>query len=550
MTLGVRIPRAFLGWLAAFSLAWLLVPAARGQSMGSGLMPANVARRYGLERAWFTQVEVGRSRGRIQHLVPYVSPTRSQTVIEVFQGPSRWLFSEHEVDAFGQKLGPQGVQQKAEDFVARLKKNSPQAGEPRLEIQVLPEVTLFASTDQAVVQAIDGETGKTRWITKVGNAAFPTTAPAACDQYVAVLNGSTLFVLRSTDGQLIWQRRVFGVPGAGPAMTEEYVFAPMVNGVIESYTLGDAKQSPWIYKSIGRALVQPSTGFDSLAWPTDRGHLYVASSTARAIRYRLESPETIVAVPAFAASDRLIAPTVDGYVYCLNPNRQVGNIWWKFSTGETLTQSPLVIGDVVYIVSDEDNLYCLGVNDGLQRWKTPGVKKMLTVSSDRMYVVGEVGRLAILNPASGSRIAVIPLDEFDLQVTNSLTDRIYYGTKTGTVQCLREIGHPWPLLHRASKTARPKPKPGSKPGSPAAKPAPGEDPFATPAANKPAPGEDPFAPAAKPAGGNDEDPFGGGAPAGGGAKPAMKDDEDPFGGDAKPAPKPGAKPADDADPFG
>lgn len=519
----------------------LIGGSAWAQSMGSGLMSANVARRFGLERAWYTQVEVGRNRGRVLHVVPYVSTNRQQTVIEVFQGPSRWLFSEHERDAFQQVIGPQGAQKKAEDFVARLKKNAPQAGEPRMDVHVVPEVTVYVATDRAVLQAIDGETGKTRWTTKTGNADYPTTAPAACDKFVAILNGSTLYVLSSQNGEILWQKKMFGVPGAGPAVTEEYVFVPMVNGAIESYSLEEPMQSPWIYRSIGRAMVQPAVGFESLAWPTDRGHLYVASSTARSIRYRLESNETIVATPAFAAADRLIAPTVDGYVYCLNPLRQNGNIWWKFSTGETLTQTPLVIGEVVYMLSDDDNLYCLSVKDGIMRWKAGGVKKVLAAGGDRLYVVGEVGRLLILDSQSGSRIAVIPLDEFDLQVTNPSTDRLYFGTKLGSLQCLREIGHSWPLLHTQLKTPRAKPKPSAKPAE-GEKPAPGEDPFAAPGGNKPAA-----------AAGADEDPFGA-APAGAAkpaeaAKPAMTD-EDPFGGDAKPAPKPGPKPKDDEDPFG
>ena len=147
--------------------------------MGSGLMPANVARRYGLERAWFTQVEVGRGRGRVNEAVVHVSKTRLQTTVEVFQGPSRWQFTEFERDAFGEIIGPEGAKRKANDFAARLKKNSPEAGEPKVLVQVVPEVTLYVTTNQGLIQAIDGETGKTRWLVRVGSANFPTTGAVA-----------------------------------------------------------------------------------------------------------------------------------------------------------------------------------------------------------------------------------------------------------------------------------------------------------------------------------------------------------------------------------
>jgi hypothetical protein len=95
----------------------------------------------------------------------------------------------------------------------------------------------------------------------------------ASENHVALLNGSTLYVLRSTDGEMMWQKKTDGVPGASAAISNEYVFVPMVNGAIESYTLADPKAVPWIYRSLGRAMVQPALGFGSLAWPTDFGHL-------------------------------------------------------------------------------------------------------------------------------------------------------------------------------------------------------------------------------------------------------------------------------------
>lgn len=496
------------------------------QSMGSGLMPANVARRHGLERVWFTQIEVARGRGRVKNAIVHVSKTRLQTTVEVFQGPSRWQFTEHERDAFGETIGPEGAKLKANDFASRLKKNSPEAGEPKVQIQTVPEVTLYVTTDQGLLQAIDGETGKTRWTIRVGSAHYPTTGAVASENHVALLNGSTLYIVRSTDGEMAWQKKTDGVPGATPAINDEYVFVPMVNGAIESYTLADPKATPWIYRSLGRAMVQPAQGFGSLAWPTDFGHLYVASAASRSILYRLESRETIVATPTFAAADRLIAPTVDGYVYCLQPSRQSSNILWKFSSGETLTQSPLVNGESVYVVSDDHNLYALSTRDGLPQWKTNGVNKMLAISGDKMYAVGEVGRLAVLDLKTGSRIATIPLDEFDLQITNASTDRLYYGTKLGTLQCLREVGHRWPVVFEPTDGKKPRPKPAAKPTT-------GEAPAAQP----------------KP-GNNNDDPFGAGAPAAP-AKPAEPaGGDDPFGADPAPAGKPAPKPKDDADPFG
>lgn len=519
--------------LASLTLAVVLVGAgaqesAFAQSAGTGLLPTNVARQFGLERVWFTHVDVGRGVGRVNQVTTNVNTAKIHTFAEVTQGSSRWLFSEKDRDSFGQELGIEGAKKKAQEQIANLKRLFPKAPDATMLVRSVPEVNLYATTDQAIVHAIDGETGKTRWVTRCGDRRHPTTAAAANNEFVTVCNGSTVYVLRASDGKLMWQRQVVGGPGSGPAVSNDFVFVPMADGAIESYTLTDPKAQPWIYRSTGRALVRPGIGFEAIGWPTDRGHFYVASASARSIRYRLELNEQVESSPAFAPPDKLLLTTTRGYVYCLNPLRQYDNIVWRFSSGESMSQSPVIVDDAVYAVTDNGQMLCLDLNStvgGTLKWRATGVTRFLAASDKKLYAVGAVGRIVVLDRASGGKIGTIPLDEFDLQVTNPLTDRMYFGTRTGSIQCVREIGRQWPLLHgdliNASKTSAPKPKVIQQ-GLPAdeGKPtAPPDDPFApaAPAAPKPGGGEDdPFA--APPAGG-----------AGGGQMPAAKPSDDPFG---------------------
>lgn len=526
------------GWvlLAILGLTGPAADRAAAQSMGSGLIPPNLARRYGLERVWYTQIEVGRGRGRVQHVTPHVNTSQTITTFEIKQGTIVRRVTEKDRSPFGEMIGPEGARAKADEVNQLLKKQNPTLPEPVVEQHIVPAVTLYAATDRSAVHAIDGETGLTRWVSNFGNPAFPTTAVAACDKYVAYANGSTLYVLRASDGALEWQRTTSGVPGSAPAVSDRYVFAPMVNGALESYTLDDYKETPWIYRSIGRSITAPLVGTDALAWPTDRGHLYVASSEGRAIRYRLETKNHFVATPAFLPPDRIVVCSTDGYVYCLHSLRQSGNIMWKYSSGEPISKSPVVIDGVVYVVTDDGKLFALSSDLGQLQWKTPGVRKILSVTKNRIYAVGDVGFMRILDKASGALISSVPLTEFDLQVTNTLSDRLYFGTQTGVIQCLREIGTDWPLFHgaagEATKAVKSKPKVIQRGagGAPGAKP--DEDPFST---KKPEPGEDPFGGggAAKPQMDKGDDPFGGGGAAGGAApKPAApkgKPDDDPFG---------------------
>lgn len=496
-------------------VAWSSVSSAMAQVSSSGLLPPNVIRRYGLERIWHTQIEVDRGRGHVLHVSPYVNNSKAVTLFEVTFEHRRFLFSEYDKDPFGKPLGVNGAKQRAEEQIAELKILYPESkAEPAFDTIISPEITLYATTNRGVVHAIDGETGKTRWVANVGKSDYPTTAAAANDEYVAVLNGSRLYVLNAANGEFEWQVQVVGVPAAGPALSAEYVFAPMVDGSMESYELRDSKQPPWIYKGLGRSFTQPVTGLDSLAWPTDRGHLYVAATGInRAIRYRLEAKQTIVSTPTFVAPDKLIATSADGFAYCMSPFRQSSNLIWQFSTGESISKSPVALGDVVYVITDDKHMFAISTKDGFAKWDSPtsGIKKLLAASKDRLYVAGDVGRLAILEAETGARVAEIPTIDYDLFVTNTMTDRLYVGSRNGTIQCLREISNRWPVFHQAVAPTKPKPKIVPRPAGP--KPDAGDDPFNAPA-GKPAGGDDPFAaPGEKPA-----------AP-----KPAAKPGDDPFG---------------------
>lgn len=503
------------------------------QSRGTALLPPNVARQYGMERVWNSQIQVGGNRSRVVSVTPYVSGSRSTTEFEVTAGSTRWIFAEGARDKVGRPMDAAAAERQATRQIDRFKAQNPNADEPKLEKHVVPEITLYCTTDRGVVHAIDGETGATRWVANLGHPNYPMSAAAASDTHVTFISGSSLYVLSAENGELKWKRAMSGVPGASPAISHEYVFAPMTNGSIESYTIADSKEHPWIYRGVGRAMVAPTYGLNTLVWPTDRGHLYVANAGNRGIRYRLEATDLISSSVTFWPPDQFFAASADGYVYSLHPTRTSGNITWRYSSGESISRSPIPANEAVYAITDDTTLVSLDIKTGKLRWKVQGIKGYLGSSKTRVYVVGEVGRVVVLDIESGDRVAVIPLDEFDLQVANPLTDRIYIGTKMGSIQCIREIGANWPTVHLTPPDqSKPKPRviqqglPGTGGG-----------------AAKPEPGEDPFSSKAKPA--DNEDPFGGG----GGAKPAPKNGaaDDPFGA---PAGKPAPKPKDDSDPFG
>lgn len=77
---------------------------------------------------------------------------------------------------------------------------------------------------------------------------------------------------------------------------------------------------------------------------------------------------------------------------------------WKFRTGGRVISSPLVVGEVVYVGSTDNNLYAIHRGDGTLKWKfeTRGaVNSSPAYSNGVVYVNSLDGRLYAIDAASG-----------------------------------------------------------------------------------------------------------------------------------------------------
>ncbi len=88
-----------------------------------------------------------------------------------------------------------------------------------IERAVLHGDRLTVLTSAGLVEEFNALTGESMWIAPIGNQNYPSLGPAGSDEHVAVVNGSTLFVLDRKDGRPIVIRRLGGAPGAAPAIS-------------------------------------------------------------------------------------------------------------------------------------------------------------------------------------------------------------------------------------------------------------------------------------------------------------------------------------------
>ncbi len=334
---------------------------------------------------------------------------------------------------------------------------------------VLEGDRLTVLTSAGVVQELNALTGQTYWVAPIGNEDYPSLGPAGDEKFVALLNGSTLYVLDRADGKSAIVRRVGGAPGAAPAVTDKTVFVPLLNGRIEGYPLGKQTLTPWYYQSFGRAMVAPLATPESVVWSTDAGYLYVGNSAELKMRFRLETGADIVA-PAAYRKPYVYVASMSGELFAMN--ELSGDQHWKYATGFPIMRAPAAVGERVFITSEEPALHCVDATNGNGLWEAPHVVQFAAASKDRVYGMNDLGAFVVLDAKTGATLGQVAIDRPIKALVNDQTDRVYLCSADGMIECLHEVGATQPLYHTPKPTVpEKKAAPVEKRVAPVAKPA-------------------------------------------------------------------------------
>ena len=73
---------------------------------------------------------------------------------------------------------------------------------------ILSRDQIVLLSNAGVVQLLDANTGQTLWTSDVGNPNYASLGPAANEEFVAIVNGSTLYLLDRHSGQMVNEIRL------------------------------------------------------------------------------------------------------------------------------------------------------------------------------------------------------------------------------------------------------------------------------------------------------------------------------------------------------
>ena len=483
------------------------------------MLPESQAYRAGLKVQWNAQLPVGAPFKLIDWYLQ-IDENSSTTYFVMEAGTVKEVVSNRQLNNKGEAFGIQGAKEEIEFrkelMETRLKLRRIEDIEVKVSSYTLPKSVLYLLTSDGVVTAMDADTGNILWDQLIGDMTLTVTGVGASNKHVAVIVGSTVYCLDAEDGRTLWSKDTVYVPSASPAVSETNVLVPLGNGRLESFVIEKEGYGSNTFFASGYATSRPLTTGSRVAWATDSGQLNLATPAAsKAVSFRLNANDAILSQPTGRGA-LVYAASIDGFVYCVDQEK--GRLVWEVTTGSTVTQPTIPIGDFLYVVSQSQQLFKIDARTGQfsENWETPveHVTRFLGAGEKKIFAVDNQNNLEVIDKATGKILSNVSIGVIDQVLTNYHTDRMYFATNDGTVQCVREATSEKPIFFDRDLTT-----PAASDAKPADK-ASSTDPFAT---------------------GENVNPFGtdNNGPAG--------EEKDPFAddNDSTPAPQ-----SEAADPFG
>ena len=276
------------------------------------------------------------------------------------------------------------------------------------------------------LRAFDAASGEQLWahdiVDETERVTVPTT-PAVADGVVSVAAGETLRAVDAADGSTVWTRSQSEIDAElmVPASDRTYV-----TGYETVAALDDAGEVTWTVSVDVDASAPPARGRDALYVGTHDGRLVALDPatgdrrwTERVTRVSTEdwSVESVVTADrgAFVRLDsgdvcavdgngslvwraggeytslagdgtRLYCGTHTGWLRALDA--ATGDVDWEVELGnvvDSLTESPVVTGDLLYATVDDDRLAAVRTDDGTELWRLQVRFSNLALGGDALF---------------------------------------------------------------------------------------------------------------------------------------------------------------------
>lgn len=302
------------------------------------------------------------------------------------------------------------------------------------------EGTLYVTTQEGMLYALDATTGKERWRFDTGSTGSKrrvTSAPVVAGSTV-LFGADDNFVraLSASDGTLLWRFETKAQVFGAPAVDANTVYAASADGNLYAFSLSDGSLK-WQYNAGEAMHVSPHVADNVVYVGTRDGRLHAVSAATGKALWTFPTAGNVESVPV-TAGDKIYFGSDDSRLYALN--RQKGALSWYYSTGDAVYATPLLAKGVVYVASMGNVLAALATEDGKVLWEyftdTP-LRFAPLLHKGRLYLTpANSPLLYVLDAATGALLEQQDTGEWPACQPILANDTIYLAQRDGTIMAL------------------------------------------------------------------------------------------------------------------
>lgn len=272
---------------------------------------------------------------------------------------------------------------------------------------VVSNGVVYVGSSDYSIYAINAVTGMEIW-------NFSTLGPIVSPPQVVngvVYFGSldhNLYALNASTGALIWSFNADGPINTSPAVYGGAIYVASEAGTFYAINAasGTTLWSVNFLDSCNQDTPSAATVADGVVYIQFSNSIYAFSANTGYLISQAQFSANSCSIgssPAIA-NGILYVGSDDRNLYALD--LRTGYLLWNYSTGAPIDSSPAVADGVVYIGSEDFNVYALDANTGAVLWNFPTgneVESSPTIANGTLYVGSDDGNLYAFNLAGGSQ---------------------------------------------------------------------------------------------------------------------------------------------------
>ncbi len=325
---------------------------------------------------------------------------------------------------------------------------------------------VFTIDTEAQVRATNADTGRSIWSHRIemekesSRLAFGGGVSVSGERVYASTGYGIVEAMDAATGNRVWRVNV-GVPLRGaPTIADDRLFVISQDNQLFALSLADGA-AQWDMA----ATVETSGLFGAASPATAQGTVVAGFSSGELLALRVENGRVVwqdalartgISTSVATLSDIDASPVIDnGQVFAVGKGGRMAAL--ELNTGQRIwevnvagTSTPAVVGDWIFVVTDDAKVVCLARNSGKVRWiaqlpafrdkkdkKGPISWAGPLVTSNRLVLVNSRGSMVSLSPTDGETLSTQKLSDGTYLPPVAANKTLYVLTEDGRLSAWR-----------------------------------------------------------------------------------------------------------------